>query len=145
MNLLNQIIQLVGKPSTEDIDAFNTPFAEAMITYIINEKFKPISFKKKLKHVNVNEECIDLLSKLLQFNPKKRIDTLTALNHPYFKDIYNEKDIKQFENPIQTTLDDEEYANYFPLSDYRSRITKDISKRLSKIARKRKKKRETLK
>ena len=76
---------------------------------------------------NASDETIDLLSRMLQFNPQKRIDTLSALQHPYLKEFYDENDVKVFENPIQTILDSDENV-----SDYRSKITKDIIQRLSK-------------
>jgi serine/threonine protein kinase len=40
------------------------------------------------KHIEFNEvspECKDLISKLLEKNPTKRISGIQALNHPWFK------------------------------------------------------------
>jgi len=34
---------------------------------------------------------VDLLEKLLELNPHKRISALEALRHPYFKDIHEPK------------------------------------------------------
>jgi serine/threonine protein kinase len=41
----------------------------------------------------LDENEIDLLSKMLKFNRKERINTLDALNHPYFKSVFNKEDI----------------------------------------------------
>ena len=30
-----------------------------------------------------SEDCLDLLNKLLQFNPDKRLSAIQALKHPY--------------------------------------------------------------
>lgn len=41
---------------------------------------------------NCSEECLDLIRKLLTFNPNKRITIEEALKHPYLKDFYNTED-----------------------------------------------------
>lgn len=40
------------------------------------------------KFPNANPLAIDLLTKLLTFNPKKRIKVEDAIKHEYFKEIY---------------------------------------------------------
>lgn len=133
MNQLERIIQLVGCPSPEDIASFNSPYASTMLESCLNDKFKSLSFIEAFP--SANDDCIDLLSKLLQFNPLKRIDTLTALQHPYLKEFYNEDDIKTCESTIRIMLDLEFYneddVRNISIYEYRSKITKDIINRLS--------------
>lgn len=125
LNQLERIFQLLGIPSLEDFNSANTKFTPDLLnTFDKNMKFQ--SFSEVFP--NASDETIDLLSRMLQFNPHKRIDTLSALQHPYLKDFYDENDVKVFENPIQTILDGDENV-----SDYRSKITKDIVQRLSQI------------
>jgi cyclin-dependent kinase len=38
---------------------------------------------------NMDETAIDLLTKMVQLEPAKRISAKEALNHPYFNDIRN--------------------------------------------------------
>jgi mitogen-activated protein kinase 15 len=40
--------------------------------------------------INANPIELDLLAKLLQFNPNKRITVLEALQHPYVADFHEE-------------------------------------------------------
>ncbi len=39
---------------------------------------------------NVDEQALDLIRKLLVFNPHQRITVEEALRHPYLKDFHNE-------------------------------------------------------
>lgn len=36
---------------------------------------------------HVNPECVELITKLLAYNPDDRLSARQALRHPYFKDI----------------------------------------------------------
>ena len=39
-----------------------------------------------------NPLAVDLVKKLLVFDPKKRLTAAEALKHPYFKDLYSEEE-----------------------------------------------------
>lgn len=41
---------------------------------------------------NANPEGIDLLKKMLQVNPRKRIDVVGCLEHPFFSSLHNPND-----------------------------------------------------
>ena len=54
---------------------------------------------------NLTADCQDLLSKMLVVDPKKRITVLQAIDHPWFKESENAKDldIKKIESfPVET-------------------------------------------
>lgn len=69
MNQLDRILEITGRPSAEDIEAINSPFAATMLDSIQNSQ------PKNLKDVfpKASDEAIDLLRKLLKFNPNKRL------------------------------------------------------------------------
>lgn len=59
--------------------------------YIRNlPKKKPIPFKQLFPKAKKDE--LDILSKMLVFNPKKRISAEEALAHPYFSSLHDPKD-----------------------------------------------------
>ena len=62
MNQLDRILEVTGRPSAEDIDAIQSPFAATMLDSL------PQSDPRPLHHMfpNASPEATDLLSKLLQ-------------------------------------------------------------------------------
>lgn len=52
------------------------------------------SLNSQLK--NMDDKGIDLLRKMLVYDPKKRINARDALKHPYFDDVKLEVDLKCF-------------------------------------------------
>ncbi|SBT74916.1 protein kinase 1, putative [Plasmodium malariae] len=82
---LVEIIKILGTPNDEDFLSFRSVYKNVKFPDI-----KPITLKKLISH-NCSQESIDLLDKLLQFNPQKRIKLCNALLHNYFDDIRNLK------------------------------------------------------
>merc|ERR1712146_792851 len=50
---------------------------------------------------NASKEALDLLEKMLHFNPKKRISVEDALNHPYMSKVR----IKEYEKKCPSKID----------------------------------------
>ncbi|CRG98870.1 protein kinase 1, putative [Plasmodium relictum] len=93
---LVEIIKILGTPNDEDFLSFRSVYKNVKFPDI-----KPITLKKLINH-NCSKDSIDLLSKLLQFNPKKRIKLCNALLHNYFDDIRNLKVFKVFNKQISS-------------------------------------------
>jgi serine/threonine protein kinase len=51
---------------------------------------KKINFSKYIP--NATKEAIDLLNKLLQYSPLKRLTAKEALAHPYFEELHDESE-----------------------------------------------------
>ncbi|OWB65788.1 hypothetical protein B5S30_g1119 [[Candida] boidinii] len=79
------IFELIGSPSPVDLQFIKSERSKKYISSL--RQFKGLSFKKIFK--DSRPELIDLVSKLLVFNPNKRLDVDQAISHTYF-DFYRE-------------------------------------------------------
>ncbi|EFP90786.1 Mitogen-activated protein kinase [Puccinia graminis f. sp. tritici] len=91
---LNQILNYLGTPSETTLRRVGSPRAQ---DYIRSLPYKQgVSFAEL--YPGANPEGLDLLSKLLAFDPSERITCNQALRHPYLKvwhDPEDEIDIKE--------------------------------------------------
>ena len=79
MNQLDRIMEVTGRPSADDVEAFKSPFAATMLQSIPTSQDVPGFHRFHQASV----EALDLLRLCLQFNPSKRISAHAALRHPY--------------------------------------------------------------
>uniref|UniRef100_A0A286Y005 Protein kinase domain-containing protein n=1 Tax=Cavia porcellus TaxID=10141 RepID=A0A286Y005_CAVPO len=81
---LFRIFRALGTPNNEV-----WPEVESLQDYKNTfPKWKPGSLASHVK--NLDENGLDLLSKMLAYDPAKRISGKMALNHPYFNDLDNQ-------------------------------------------------------
>jgi len=83
---LVEIIKILGTPTKEDIFSMNPQFQEHKFPSI-----KPTPWEKVFKNRKIPEHFVDLISKLLVYNPKIRLTAEKALEHVYFDEIKNIK------------------------------------------------------
>ena len=83
---LVEIIKILGTPTKEDIISMNPQFQEHKFPSI-----KPTPGEKIFKNRKIPEHFVDLISKLLVYNPKIRLTAEKALEHVYFDEIKNIK------------------------------------------------------
>lgn len=87
LDQIKKIINVLGSPTDEDLFYITIPDAKKFITDL--PKCQKIPFNKI--YPNANPLAIDLLEKMLVFNPLKRITIQECLEHPYFKEIRDQK------------------------------------------------------
>ena len=83
---LVEIIKILGTPTKDDIISMNPKFQEQKFPPI-----KPTPWDRVFKNRKIPEHFIDIISKLLVYNPKERLNAETALEHIYFEEIRNMK------------------------------------------------------
>lgn len=107
LDQLNHILGILGSPSQEDLDCIinekvikfyvisNHFFLNCLIiqarSYLQSLPFKPKVPWSKL-FPNADAKALDLLDKMLTFNPHRRIGVEDALAHPYLEQYYDPAD-----------------------------------------------------
>ena len=82
---LNIIFDVIGSPDEESMGFVSDPNAVLYLKSLSQKKKNKINFKAKFP--GSSEESLDLLQKMLIFDPKKRITVQESLEHPFFKSI----------------------------------------------------------
>jgi len=100
MNQIDRIIEISGRPSKEDIDSIQSEFAPQMLENLPEPNERGL----ESMYPNADPDAVDLLKKLLMFNPTRRITIEESLEHPYVAQFHNpEEEIccdKKIEIPI---------------------------------------------
>jgi len=99
LDQIHKIHSILGTPSIELLNQFK----KNSTNMDFNFPFKQgTGFQKFLSHVT--PECVDLISKLLCYNPEDRYSAKQALCHPYFKDLVEQENkIGKISNPNNPT------------------------------------------
>ena len=114
------IIEFLGSPLEEDLNFISNDSAKKYVRDLGKIKKKPID-----KIVNYPYPlALDLLDKMLVFNPEKRISIEEALNHPYLKNIR-----EGIEDPVyKGTLNlDFDYDNNITLQSLVNLLIKEVN------------------
>jgi serine/threonine protein kinase len=79
---LNVIFDILGTPSEDDLTCVSNEYA---LSYIRELEFREkIPFEALFDRQDMNKDALDLLEKLLKFDPAKRLSIDEALAHPWF-------------------------------------------------------------
>jgi serine/threonine protein kinase len=77
---MKQIISLLGTPSNSETKAMNPARQPARLP-----EYSAVPWETRIPRAP--QGAIDLLSKVLQYDPSKRLDPLSCLTHPYFDEL----------------------------------------------------------
>jgi serine/threonine protein kinase len=87
---INLIINVLGTPTADDLEFIANHHARRYLSEL--ETQQPVAIEKFLGLPDVNPDAIDLISKMLCFNPYNRITIAEALRHPYLSEYYEEEE-----------------------------------------------------
>jgi mitogen-activated protein kinase 15 len=129
LNQLDRVMEITGRPTPEDIEAINSPLAQTMLDSL------PPAKPKRLRDVfpTASDEALDLLQKLLYFNPSRRLTAEQALRHPYVAQFHNPEDEPVCTRRIRIPIDDN---TKFSIREYRNKLYADIHRRKKELRKK---------
>lgn len=88
---LRLIMKFCGAPSAEDCEHIESEAALKQIQLLSRKYPKKLDLNKLFADYTKNKLALDLLSRMLEFNPSKRISVDDALLHPFLKHFEDEK------------------------------------------------------
>ena len=135
MNQLERVLEVIGKPSKDDMKAIKSKHTATMLDSISLKQRKPW----QQLYPNASADALDLLDKLLQFNPDKRITASEALAHPYLAQFHNVADEPTLSAAIAISIDDNKR---FKINEYRKYLYRKIIERKKQLRAKRAKAKE---
>jgi len=118
MHQLEVIIQVLGTPTTEEMDFISNPSANRAIASF--GKYKRRSFASLPQFQGANPLALNLLEKMLVFDPRGRISIDEALEHPYLSDLHDENEV-----PVAKEMFNLDFEK-----DYKGEIPKHMLQRL---------------
>jgi mitogen-activated protein kinase 15 len=122
MNQIDKILEVLGSPTKEDLDSIESDYAAQMM-----ENLPEHSRKNGLDDLypNADDDAMDLLKKLLSFNPSKRITVEDALEHPYVTQFHNPAEEIIFDKTIVIPINDNKKMS---VATYREELYTSIIK-----------------
>jgi len=121
-NQIDRILEVTGNPSKEDIDSIQSQFAAQMLQKIPD---LPAPRSYESMYPNSDADAIDMLQKLLMFNPEKRMTAEQALEHPYVSQFHVPEEEITYEKKIVIPIDDNKKLT---VADYRDSLYTSIIK-----------------
>jgi mitogen-activated protein kinase 15 len=119
MDQLERIIAFTGPPSAKDIDCMESSFTQTMLQ---NLSYTKPRFTLEEKLEGAAPDAIDLVSKLVRFNPTERLTAEQALEHPYVQQFHDLAKEPQGAGIIELALSDSEKHS---IRDYRNQIYRE--------------------
>lgn len=121
LNQIERVLELLGKPKQEDMDAINSQHTQTILSSINVQKKKSFSSF----FAGASDLALDLLRKLLTFNPNQRLTAEQALKHKYLEQFSGTEEENICVRPISIDMDDNKR---FSIKEYREAIYSDIAK-----------------
>jgi p38 MAP kinase len=104
----SRMSQLLGSPPAEVIESISSVSTLRFVQSL--EHFESATFEKRFK--DRDQVPVDLLSKILVWDPKKRLTAREALYHPYFQEYAEaiEEDLEEYVEPFDWSFTEEEIS-----------------------------------
>ncbi len=100
---LEKIVRLIGRPSEEDMTHLQYETARKALRRMRNDKNQVATVFRRYTE---NPLALDLLTKMLVFNPKKRLSVEECLAHKYLAELHQDGDEPVCKTPFDYSFED---------------------------------------
>jgi len=122
LDMLARLEDLLGKPFPRDIEAMEAPYASYALELLQDgPPAKPLEMM--FAEAEVDDRVIDFLKLALQYNPRKRLTAVEALQHPYVGAFHNPDGEPSYHGVLRLPINDEELLS---ASQYRDQLYADF-------------------
>jgi mitogen-activated protein kinase 15 len=128
LNQIERVLKVTGMPTQEDIDSMMSPHCSKIFATI------PPTKKVSLDSIfpTASDDAIDLMKRLMRFNPSDRLTVEEALEHSYVAQFHNIDNEPVCKKTITIPINDNKK---FSIKEYRLKIYTDIHKRKKELRR----------
>ncbi|XP_074842474.1 mitogen-activated protein kinase 15 isoform X2 [Carettochelys insculpta] len=123
VNQIEQILSVIPAPSQEDILAIHSDYRASVINHITSRRQMTI---EEILPSSTPPDALDLLKRLLVFNPDKRLTAEEALQHPYVKRFHCPSKEPFLDYDVILPLDDDIQLS---VAEYRNKLYEMILER----------------
>ena len=108
LNQLEVVRLLLGPPTPEDIESFDSEFSQSLIDNMqelepeVREKLKSSTLEERFRDYfpSATDDALKLLMDLLQYNPAKRILPRAGMTHAYCKQFHDQEAEVEMVEPV---------------------------------------------
>ncbi|KAL3925272.1 MAG: hypothetical protein SGPRY_003685 [Prymnesium sp.] len=105
LNQLERICEVVGSPTEQEIEAMDSPFAKTMLDSLQQPR-KGVGKGWKALYPNASSSALDMLNKLMQFDPNRRMSAHEGLRHGYCAQFFDAQSEEKATTSVSIDIDD---------------------------------------
>ncbi|XP_041105181.1 mitogen-activated protein kinase 15-like isoform X2 [Polyodon spathula] len=127
INQIEKILSGIAPPSNEDVVSIKSDYGTSVIQKMLSRPRVPL---ETLLPPSAPPDGLDLMSRLLVFNPDKRLTAEKALEHPYVRSFHNPAKEPSLDYDVVLPVDDDTQLS---VVEYRNKLYEMILERKSSL------------
>lgn len=127
INQIEKILSVIAPPSNEDVVSIKSDYGGSVIQRMLSRPRVPL---EELLPPSTPPDALDLISRLLVFNPDKRLTADEALEHPYVRRFHNPVNEPSLDYDVVLPVDDDTQLS---VAEYRNKLYEMILDRKSSL------------